>query len=133
MIGKLRLMLCVGFLAATAACMPMAGQSKGADRFLVYFDEFSANLTPEAMKTVADAAAAFNATKARGIRIEGRASATGSEKANQYLAQTRSQVVADTLAKDGISPTVFRQVAVGQTGSGDTSVAERRVDIVLER
>jgi peptidoglycan-associated lipoprotein len=133
MFGKLRLILCAGLLAITASCMMPPGQGKDTDRFLIYFDEFSANLTPEAQKTVADAAAAFNTTKARGIRIEGRASATGSEKANQYLAQTRSQVVADALAKDGLSPTQFRQVAIGQTGSGDTSVAERRVDIVLER
>src|ERR1700753_724655 len=106
MFGKLRLVLCVGFLAMSAACMPMAAQQgKDADRFLVYFDEFSANLTPEALKTIADAAAGFNTTRARGIRIEGRASATGSEQANQYLAHTRSQVVADALAKDGLSPT----------------------------
>ena len=46
---------------------------------------------------------------------------------------TRSQVVADELAKDGVNPTIVQQVPIGQTGSDDPSVAERRVDIVVER
>ena len=37
------------------------------------------------------------------------------------------------LAADGLSPAMLHQVPIGQTGSGDPSVAERRVDIVLER
>jgi peptidoglycan-associated lipoprotein len=119
-------------LAGLAACMPMAGQMKDADRSLVYFDEFSANLTPDASRTISDAAKMFRDLHARAIRIEGRASATGSEQANRYLAATRSQVVADALAKNGLDPASFKQVWVGQSGSGDTSVAERRVDIVLE-
>jgi outer membrane protein OmpA-like peptidoglycan-associated protein len=70
---------------------------------------------------------------ARAIRIEGRASATGSPTANQYLVQTRTQVVADELQKNGLDRATFKQVWIGQTGSDDPSVAERRVDIVLER
>ena len=120
-------------LVLLAACVPQAGpQPSEVGRFLVYFDEFSANLTPEARQVVADAVARARQTNAHSIRIEGRASATGSPTANQYLAATRSQVVADELAKDGLNPATFRQVRIGQTGSGDPSVAERRVDIVLE-
>ena len=112
------------------ACVPM-GADNG--RFLVYFDEFSANLTPEARTVLADAARKARETNSRSVRIEARASATGSPVANQRLAETRSQVVADELAKDGISPAMLRQVPIGQTGSGDPSVAERRVDVVLEQ
>src|SRR5213079_1471752 len=91
-------------LATVAACAPMGTD---AGRFLVYFDEFSANLTPEAHAVIANAA--------------------------QRVRETRSQVVADELAKDGISPAMLRQVPIGQTGSGDPTVAERRVDVVLEQ
>ena len=35
------------------------------------------------------------------------------------------------MQKDGIDPTTIEQAPIGQTGSGDTSVMERRVDIVL--
>jgi peptidoglycan-associated lipoprotein len=113
-----------------AACVPM-GPDNG--RFLVYFDEFSANLTPEARTVLADAARKARETNSRAVRIEARASATGSPVANQRLAETRSQVVADELRADGITPAMLRQVPIGQTGSGDPTVAERRVDIVLER
>ena len=73
------------------------------------------------------------AEKAKVVRIEARASATGSHFANRYLAMTRAQVVADELAKDGLEPGTLRQVVIGQTGSDDPSVADRRVDIFLSR
>src|SRR5215470_15044943 len=117
-------------LVLLAGCAPMGTD---AGRFLVYFDEFSANLTPEAHAVIANAAQRVRETRSRAVRIEARASATGSPVANQRLAETRSQVVADELAKDGVSPAMLRQVPIGQTGSGDPSVAERRVDVVLEQ
>ena len=121
---------CALLLLLLAACV---APSTDNGRFLVFFDEFSANLTPEARKVVADAVSRVRETGTRSIRIEARASATGSPAANQRLAETRSQVVADELRADGISPAMLRQVPIGQTGSGDPSVAERRVVIVLER
>ena len=119
-------------LVAFAASAPQGFAQQG-DRFLIYFDEFSANLTTQARAVIADAAKQAREGNARAIRIEARASATGSQKANQYLAQTRSQVVADELEHDGVNPASVTQVPIGQTGSEDPSVAERRVDIVLER
>src|SRR5436190_6804873 len=121
---------CALIFAVVAACVPMSADN---GRFLVFFDEFSANLTPEAHVVIADAVKRARETNSRAIRIEARASATGSPEANRRLAETRSQVVADELRADGISPAMLRQVPIGQTGSGDPSVAERRVDVVLER
>jgi outer membrane protein OmpA-like peptidoglycan-associated protein len=120
-------------LAGLTACVPQSSVPSEAGRFLVYFDEFSANLTAPARDVVADAAKRAREIKARGIRIEARASATGSPTANKHLAETRSQVVADALAKGGLDRAMLSQVPIGQTGSDDPSVAERRVDIVLER
>ena len=119
------------FVASAALAPP--GRAQEGTRFLVYFDEFSANLSQQARDVIADAAKKARETNAKAIRIEARASATGSQKANHYLAQTRSQVVADELEHDGVNPAMLRQVPIGQTGSEDPSVAERRVDIVLER
>ena len=124
--------LCALLLVALAGCVQAVPGSE-AGRFVVYFDEFSANLTAEARQSVAEAARRASETGAAAIRIEARASATGSPTANQFLAQTRAQVVADELATDGVNPARLRKVPIGQTGSGDPSVAERRVDIVLER
>ena len=129
-----RTLSCAVLLALLAACMaPIGPAPADAERVLVYFDEFSANLSPEAKQAIAKAAASARAGNARMVRIEARASATGSPLANQYLAQTRSQVVADELTTDGIPSSMLRQLPIGQTGSGDPTVAERRVDVVIER
>ena len=117
-------------LSLLAGCVPVSADN---GRFLVYFNEFSANLTPAARTVLADAARQARETGTRMLRIEARASATGSPEANRRLAEVRSQVVADELWADGVSPAMLRQVPIGQTGSGDPSVAERRVDVVLER
>ena len=124
-------LLCAALIVVAAALAP-PGWAQESNRFLVYFDEFSANLTQKSRDVIADAAKKARETNAKGIRIEARASATGSQKANHYLAQTRSQVVADELEHDGVNPATVQQVPIGQTGSEDPSVAERRVDIVLE-
>lgn len=118
-------------LILLAGCETQQAVDNG--RYLVYFDEFSAQITPAARQVVADAAKRARELGTRSIRIEGRASATGSPDANQRLAETRTQQVADELAKDGVPPAILKQAPIGQTGSGDTGVTERRVDIVLEK
>ena len=100
---------------------------------MVYFTEMSATLSPAARQIVADAAGRARATNTRSIRIEGRSNAIGSPAANQRLAEHRAEAVAAELAKDGLDRATFGQVWIGETGSGDTGVADRRVDIVLER
>jgi outer membrane protein OmpA-like peptidoglycan-associated protein len=120
-------------LAVLAACAPQAsGPSMTEDgRYLIYFDEFSARITPEARQVIATAAQRVRELGVKTVRIEGRASATGSPAANQHLTETRTQVVYDELQKDGVDPTIIQQQPLGQTGSGDTGVTDRRVDVVL--
>jgi outer membrane protein OmpA-like peptidoglycan-associated protein len=102
-------------------------------RFLVYFDEFSANLSAEAKNVIADAAKRAKETGAKGIVVQARASATGTAETNKYLAQTRSSIVTDQLEEDGIARAMVRQEPIGQTGSSDPTVYNRRVDIILQR
>jgi outer membrane protein OmpA-like peptidoglycan-associated protein len=102
-------------------------------RFLVYFDEFSANLSDEAKSVIADAAKHAKETGAKGIIVQARASATGKVETNKYLAQTRSSIVTDQLEADGIARTMIRQEPIGQTGSSDPTVYNRRVDVILQR
>ena len=102
-------------------------------RFLVYFDEFSANLSAEAKNVIADAAKRAKETGAKGIVVQARASAIGTAETNKYLAQTRSSIVTDQLEEDGIARTLIRQEPIGQTGSSDPTVYNRRVDIILQR
>jgi OmpA-OmpF porin, OOP family len=102
-------------------------------RYLVYFDEFSANLSDEAKGVIADAAKRAKQTGAKGIIVQARASATGTAETNKYLAQTRSSIVTDQLEADGIARAMIHQEPIGQTGSSDPTVYNRRVDIILQR
>src|SRR5436190_24257132 len=127
--------LCLAVMGATVASAqtPASNPTAEIPRFRVYFDEFSANLSDEAKATVADAAKRARDSGAKSIVVQARASATGKAETNKSLAQTRSSIVTDQLEEDGIARTMIRQEPIGQTGSSDPSVYNRRVDIILER
>ena len=125
--------LFVALTGATVAGAQTPTNTAETPRFLVYFDEFSANLSDEAKATIADAAKRARDTGAKAIVVQARASATGKPETNKYLAQTRSSIVTDQLEDDGVARTMIRQEPIGQTGSSDPSVYNRRVDIILER
>lgn len=131
-----RLLLLLSALASSTAVSAQTAPSTAkpdTPRFLVYFDEFSANLSEEAKAVIADAAKRARELGAKGIVVQARASATGKAETNKYLAQTRSSIVTDQLEEDGVMRTMVRQEPIGQTGSSDPTVYNRRVDIVLER
>ena len=121
--------------AVTAASAQMAPNTTSSElpHFLVYFDEFSANLSDEAKTVIADAAKRARDSGAKAIVVQARASSTGTTETNKYLAQTRSSIVTDQLEADGIARTMIRQDPIGQTGSSDPTVYNRRVDIILQR
>jgi OOP family OmpA-OmpF porin len=121
--------------AATAANAQTAANTATREipRFLVYFDEFSANLSDEAKRVIADAAKRAQESGAKAIVVQARASATGTAETNKYLAQTRTSIVRDQLVEDGVAPAMIKQEPIGQTGSSDPTVYNRRVDIILER
>ena len=129
------LLLLPTLAAATAANAQTAANAPNSElpRFLVYFDEFSANLSDEAKTVIADAAKRARDSGAKAIVVQARASSTGTAETNKYLAQTRSSIVTDQLETDGIARTMVRQEPIGQTGSDDPTVYNRRVDIILQR
>jgi OmpA-OmpF porin, OOP family len=119
---------------APAAPAPTAAGAKAeVPRFLIYFDEFSAYLSPRAKAIIAKAAKEAKKTGIKSITVQARASATGTVQTNKYLAMTRASIVADQLEADGIEPAMVQQEPIGQTGSHDPSVFNRRVDIILHR
>jgi OOP family OmpA-OmpF porin len=120
--------------ATSAAPAPTAAAPKAeVPRFLIYFDEFSAYLSPRAKAIIAKAAKEAKETGVKSITVQARASATGTVQTNKYLAMTRASIVADQLEADGIEPAMVQQEPIGQTGSHDPSVFNRRVDIILHR
>jgi outer membrane protein OmpA-like peptidoglycan-associated protein len=119
-------------VVSAADAQPADTAQRAIPRFLVYFDEFSANLSDEAKSVIADAAKRARETAAKAIVVQARASATGTAETNKYLAQTRSSIVMDQLVEDGIPRTMIKQEPIGQTGSSDPGIYNRRVDIILE-
>jgi outer membrane protein OmpA-like peptidoglycan-associated protein len=117
---------------ATTQAPAVAAPAKAEPRILIYFNEFSAYLTPRAKAIIAKAAKDAKATDAKAITVQARASATGTVQTNKYLAMTRASIVADELEADGIEPGMIQQQPIGQTGSSDPSVFNRRVDIIIE-
>ncbi len=116
---------------APPAAAPGAEAKAQLPRFLIYFDEFSAYLSPRAKTIIAQAAKKAKEAGATSITVQARASATGTVQTNKYLAMTRSSIVADELQADGIDAAMVQQDPIGQTGSSDPSVFNRRVDIIL--
>lgn len=119
-------------IGARAQTNPAAAKTS-VPRYLVYFDEFSAYLSPESKTKIALVAKQAKAEGIKSITVQARASATGTVQTNKYLAMTRASIVADELAADGIAPSIIQQEPIGQTGSSDPSVFNRRVDIILHR
>ncbi len=122
-----------------SSVVPSAGAaSSGAataelPRYLVYFDEFSAYLSPRSKEIIARAAKRAKQVGAKSVTVQARASATGTVQTNKFLAMTRASIVADQLVADGIPAAMVQQEPIGQTGSSDPSVFNRRVDIILQR
>ena len=118
--------------SGAAAAAPPSAAAANAPRYLIYFDEFSAYLSPRAKTIIAQVAKKAKETGAKSITVQARASATGTVQTNKYLAMTRASIVADELEADGISPAMVQQEPIGQTGSSDPSVFNRRVDIIIQ-
>ncbi|MGA8757114.1 MAG: OmpA family protein [Stellaceae bacterium] len=116
-----------------APASPTAAAKSELPHFLVYFNEFSAYMSPRSKEIVAKAAKEAKASGAKSITVQARASATGTVQTNKYLAMTRASIVADELEADGIPAAMVQQDPIGQTGSSDPSVFNRRVDIILHR
>ena len=119
--------------ASPAAPPAAAGAAAETPRYLIYFNEFSAYLSPRAKAIIARIAEEAKATRVKSITVQARASATGTVQTNKYLAMTRASIVTDQLEADGIEPSMVQQEPIGQTGSSDPTVFNRRVDIILHR
>jgi outer membrane protein OmpA-like peptidoglycan-associated protein len=90
-------------------------------------------LSPRAKTIIARVAREAKQEGAKTITVQARASATGTVQTNKYLAMTRASIVADQLEADGLPAAMIEQEPIGQTGSSDPSVFNRRVDIIIKR
>jgi outer membrane protein OmpA-like peptidoglycan-associated protein len=106
--------------------------------FLVFFDFGQANLTPEAMQIVRNAATNAQRGGVSRIVVTGHADRAGSAQYNEALSRRRAENVRTALTREGISPSQIIVQGRGesdpliQTADGVREPQNRRVEIVLE-
>jgi len=121
---RLAPLLCLLILSDCSAFAPSSPP------YLVYFQERSAQLDPEARNLIALAARRANDVPATPVDVIGYTDSAGAPQADVLLSQQRAQAVADALVANGVAANRLVRVGRGQTGS-DPGVASRRVEITV--
>ena len=120
-----------------AAPLPPAPPPMTRQVFLVFFDWDKDTITPEGMRIVQQAAAAFRAGGPVTIQVTGYTDRSGSPGYNQRLSERRANNVANAMARMGVPR---QQMAVSGRGENDNRVPtapgvrepqNRRVEIVF--
>jgi OmpA-OmpF porin, OOP family len=105
--------------------------------YIVFFGFNKANLTADAQKVVAEAAAAAMEYKANQIVVVGHADTVGSPRYNIELSERRAETVKDELVRQGIKPDLIATTGRGesdpmvQTGDNVREPQNRRASITI--
>ncbi len=125
----------LGVLSGCSSPAMMSADPVDAPATPIFFQPFSAALDESALTMIANTAKAANAQPNATVYVTGAADSVGSSLANEYLSETRAQVVADALAADGVAPSRIRTRAVGITSApapaGTPAQSARRVLIQI--
>ena len=125
-LGILLLLSCAVATSARAADAP-------AQKFVVFFQEWSAALDDPAQSVIGQAAEWVKSHPGNVAHVNGFADPTGSKRANALLSDLRAQVVVDQLQTDGVDPKRLRQRGHGSVQFALTSQESRRVEISTGR
>jgi outer membrane protein OmpA-like peptidoglycan-associated protein len=117
--------------------LAFAGGARAADpptqKFVVFFQEWSAAMDETALSVVTQAADWAKTHPGEVVRVNGFASSVGSKAANVLLADLRAQLVADQLVADGIDAKRIRQRGRGPVQFAMSAQEGRRVEISVTR
>jgi OOP family OmpA-OmpF porin len=119
--------LAVLLLGGCAALTSSAPQQ----RYVVFFQEWSAQIDTPAQQALQAAATAAQKYPALPVTVSGFADPVGSVAANKDISRLRAQVVIDTLVKDGVAPARIRRRSIGAVDFTLDSQESRRVEVVL--
>lgn len=118
----------VVFLLTLGACAVFAPK---AQRYVVFFQQWSAALDNGGVQAVSAAATAAQQFPDRPIVISGFADPEGSPQANIDISRARAQMVSDALVKQGVSAARIRRQAIGEVNYALDSQESRRVEIYV--
>jgi outer membrane protein OmpA-like peptidoglycan-associated protein len=123
------------FVVALMSFAMRGGATLAADppgqKFVVYFQEWSAAFDDSALGTIAKAADYAKQNGGAPVRVIGFADPTGSRQANVLMSELRAQVVVDQLVQDGIAGRRISQGGKGSVQFALTSQESRRVEITV--
>lgn len=102
----------------------------------IYFESFSAEVTPEGRAVLNAAAKDTRSCQVRSVDVLGLADSVGGTPGdNLELSKKRARAVTEALTAAGLPAAEFKVAAAGETGatsaSGDARPLRRRVDVVL--
>ena len=121
---------------AAPAPAPKAPDIEGI--YIVYFEFDSAVLSPEARKTLDQAAVDYRSARIPSIQVKGHADRSGSTAYNERLGMRRAEAAAAYMARAGVPATIMRTVSFGETlplvatPDGVREARNRRVEVVFE-
>ncbi|HEY2132329.1 MAG TPA: OmpA family protein [Acetobacteraceae bacterium] len=122
----MRRFFAVGLMLALGGCAAGEGSTS---RYVVFYQQWSAQLDTSA-KSVVDGAAAFAMRHpTQPVIVVGYADPDGSSQANIDISRARAQVVSDELVANGVAPARIQRSARGTTDFTGTSQESRRVEI----
>ena len=123
-----RLFLSAVLLVAAGVAADAADTTR---RVVVFFQSWSAKLDDSAMKSLQTAADWAKQHPDQPLTVIGYASTVGSVAANHDLSRLRAQVVADTLAADGVPPDRIKRESKGPVDYAMDPLEARRVEVSL--
>ena len=123
-------------MVALAGCGLMKSKSSAPPAmpviYLVFFHEWSAELTPEAKVIIDSAAARVKQKPPSTVSIAGYTYKDGSLEDNMALAKKRVSVVRDVLVADGVDPKLFLELPIGPADDEAGKIGDRRTEIRLQ-
>jgi OmpA-OmpF porin, OOP family len=124
----IRRIVMAGLLLALGGCALV--QPSG-QRYVVFFQEWSADLDETARGSVSAAAHRALDYPMQPVVVSGFADTDGSPQANKDLSRVRAQVVSDALVASGVPAARIQRRAVGSVDYTLNSLESRRVEITV--
>jgi outer membrane protein OmpA-like peptidoglycan-associated protein len=122
----MRRFFAVGLMLALGGCAMGEGSTS---RYVVFYQQWSAQLDNSATAVVNGAAAFAMRHPTQPVIVVGYADPDGSPQANIDISRARAQVVSDALIAQGVAPARIQRSARGTTSFTGTSQESRRVEI----
>jgi outer membrane protein OmpA-like peptidoglycan-associated protein len=125
--------LCLLLLLLCAVTGSVRAADPPPQKFVVFFQEWSAAMDDPAQEVVHQAALWLQSNSTDLARVDGFADPTGSREANVLLSDLCAQVVLDQLVNDGVDPRRMEQRGHGPVQFALSSQESRRVEISIVR